>query len=240
MPHEGSPETPGKVRPDVAFLCDFFSDKLDLPDGNEVEFWGFEDERGRRSFPAADHPGARGTDRPHHAEGLQDASTRSTTTGSRPTTSTTASATPPSRSPGSYTYQWRAAQAGTYFYHCHVNTTLHFEMGMWGALIVDPPEGPGRAFRGGPALRRRGDLGRRRRRPRQARAPPRRRPGRRERRPEPVEPALLPHQRRLPPRVARVAARRGRRGDRADDPRAHHQRRLLPAALDVRRPRRPR
>lgn len=44
---------------------------------------------------------------------------------------------------GNFRYQWLAAHAGTYFYHCHKNTTLHFEMGLYGLIIIDPPQGPG-------------------------------------------------------------------------------------------------
>ncbi len=57
---------------------------------------------------------------------------------------------------GSYTYQFRVqpgeagnpnkGAAGTYFYHCHVNTVLQVQMGMFGPMIYDPASGRGKAF----------------------------------------------------------------------------------------------
>jgi FtsP/CotA-like multicopper oxidase with cupredoxin domain len=39
---------------------------------------------------------------------------------------------------GNFVYQFQTNEAGTYFYHCHKNTTLHFHMGLWGGFVVDP------------------------------------------------------------------------------------------------------
>ena len=40
-----------------------------------------------------------------------------------------------------FEYVFTAPHAGTYMYHCHVDTVLHMEMGMSGTIIVRPPGG---------------------------------------------------------------------------------------------------
>ncbi len=41
---------------------------------------------------------------------------------------------------GDYTYQWQPNFIGTYFYHCHRNTMQHFEFGLFGLLLIMPPD----------------------------------------------------------------------------------------------------
>ena len=53
----------------------------------------------------------------------------------------------------SYTYTFTAPHAGTYMYHCHVDTALQFEMGMYGTVIIRPADGSiNVAWAGGPAF----------------------------------------------------------------------------------------
>jgi FtsP/CotA-like multicopper oxidase with cupredoxin domain len=145
-----SPDTPHRVKPDITFYREVYGNgKLRLYDGSELRHWGFEDENKRRGIPSPlirvregqiVHTELKATKGPHtiHHHGIEpdahndgvghtsfDVDTR-------------------------YTYQWRAAEAGTYFYHCHVNTPLHVQLGLFGGLIVDPETGPGTLWKGGP------------------------------------------------------------------------------------------
>jgi FtsP/CotA-like multicopper oxidase with cupredoxin domain len=38
----------------------------------------------------------------------------------------------------SYTYEFKVTNSGTHWYHCHVDSGHHVDMGMYGAFIVDP------------------------------------------------------------------------------------------------------
>ena len=61
---------------------------------------------------------------------------------------------PSARVGESVTYRFTATHAGTYWYHCHVETVEHLTMGMYGALVVHPADGPGRAWTDGPSYDR--------------------------------------------------------------------------------------
>lgn len=53
----------------------------------------------------------------------------------------------------SYEYRFRAPHAGTYHYHCHVDTPIHYARGMFGTVIVRPPNGATNvAWAGGPTF----------------------------------------------------------------------------------------
>jgi FtsP/CotA-like multicopper oxidase with cupredoxin domain len=148
QPHEGSPETEFPQRPDVSLEFDFFNRKLEFPDGSEHEVWSFEAGDTGRQLPgtlmrAVEGQIVHGTIKPSknvhtiHWHGIEP-DPRNDGVGH---TSFEVS--------GHYTYQWRPepgiagspneGTAGTYFYHCHVNTPLHVQYGMFGPIIIDPP-----------------------------------------------------------------------------------------------------
>ncbi|MDN4610332.1 multicopper oxidase domain-containing protein [Arthrobacter burdickii] len=153
QPQEGSPSTEFPLRPDVSMHLDFFSRELTFPDGSSREVWSFQNETSGRQLPAplvrmTEGEVFHGTVKPSknvhtiHWHGIEP-DPRNDGVGHTSFEVT-----------GSYTYQWRPepaqrgnpnkGSAGTYFYHCHVNTPLHVQMGMFGALIVDPPSDPAR------------------------------------------------------------------------------------------------
>jgi FtsP/CotA-like multicopper oxidase with cupredoxin domain len=145
-----SPETPGRVRPEGTFVRKVFNDKLTFADGNQVEYWAFEDPDLDRTFPSTPvrvrqgqvvHVTLEPSINVHtiHHHGIEP----STFNDGVPDTSFTVNSR--------YTYQWRASRAGTFFYHCHRNAPLHVQMGMFGYLVIDPPTGPGRLYLGGPS-----------------------------------------------------------------------------------------
>ena len=53
----------------------------------------------------------------------------------------------------SYTYEFIAPHAGTYHYHCHVDTVVHYQRGMAGTVIVRPPDAStNKGWEGGPVF----------------------------------------------------------------------------------------
>jgi FtsP/CotA-like multicopper oxidase with cupredoxin domain len=145
-PRDADPETPDRVEPNVRVVREVHTGApVRMPDGRTVDFWSFADpadRRNRRPFPAplirvregqVVHTRLIASTNTHtiHHHGIEPAP-RDDGVGH---TSFEVS--------DLYDYQWRPAHSGLFFYHCHKNTVLHFELGMYGPLIVDPPEGEG-------------------------------------------------------------------------------------------------
>lgn len=146
-----NPETPDRLKPDVTVEREF-SDavRLTMPDGREVRMWTLHDPKMKEPvFPSP-------TMRFRQGQIVHSTihSKKNTHTihhhGMEPTAFNDGVGHTSFEVSGRYTYQFRPHQAGTYFYHCHKNTVLHFEMGMYGLLIVDPPEGEGHLHRTSP------------------------------------------------------------------------------------------
>lgn len=150
------PPTPDRLEPDIIFRRGVDSNiRLTAPDGQRVRFWGFTDPD---SSVAAERSGVYPSPLMRVRQG-QVVHTHLTSEHGphtihfhaiEPTTMNDGVGHVSFEVNDGYTYQWQAAEPGTYFYHCHRNTVLHFEMGMLGPLIVDPPEGPGCLYSGGP------------------------------------------------------------------------------------------
>lgn len=152
---KGDFPTPDRLEPDEKFTLQVHTDyRATAPDGQTIRFWGF-------TMPESSNSADRQATYPSPLIRARQGQIIHTTliTAHGPHTIHHHAIEPTTMNDGvghvsfevgaRYTYQWQAGHAGTFFYHCHRNTVLHFEMGMVGPLVIDPPEGWGWHSSGG-------------------------------------------------------------------------------------------
>lgn len=125
----------------VTPVCRFFNTtSKPMPDGTTIDFWGFYDPKSGTGFkfPSDTIRIAEGQYFHGWLGGVQKKAHTIHWHGMEPTAQNDGVGKLSMEVGGDYVYQWLASAAGTYFYHCHRNTPLHFEMGMYGMLLIDP------------------------------------------------------------------------------------------------------
>lgn len=143
--------TPDILTPDITFARGVrFGLMLPTPDGKSIEVWRFEDDRNRQEVWPSPTIRVRQGQIVHSKLIARNNTHTIHHHGIEPTTFNDGVGHVSFEVEDTYTYQFQPDSPGTFFYHCHKNTVLHFEMGMYGMLIVDPPSGPGRIYEGGP------------------------------------------------------------------------------------------
>ena len=140
---QAEPATPDRLTPDIEFKrrgAESFD--LPTPDGKKIKIWSFVDSALPLSLQKPGYPSP--TIRVTKGQVVHTTLTSSKGPhtihhhGIEPTTANDGVGHVSFEVGEKYTYQWQPQHAGTFFYHCHRNTVLHFELGMVGMLIVDP------------------------------------------------------------------------------------------------------
>lgn len=155
---KADPQTPDWQDADVD-IYRVGAKKIDrmAPDGRKLRFWTFRDTDPQKPFQHLVHPAPEMRVRVGQVVHTHLTSATGPHTihhhGIEPTTANDGVGHVSFEVGNSYIYQWKPSRAGTFFYHCHRNTALHFELGMWGPLIVLPEdydEDDKRIYPGGP------------------------------------------------------------------------------------------